>query len=101
MFQTCIAIAAWRFSSAAFEHTNEPVSPGNVLFIQSWFCFFAVAIATWLLDKLAWLWKWLTTSKPQPIRVEPHFGPALPKPLEDGVTHLRGFGLTQRLPDRR
>jgi hypothetical protein len=25
----------------------------------------------------------------------------LPKPLEDGVTHLRGFGLTQRLPDRR
>lgn len=74
---------------------------GNLALMETIFGYALFAIVGWIWDRAAQLVAWFTRSEPEPVRIEPVFDATLTKPLEDRVTHLRGFGLTKRGSDFR
>lgn len=98
LFVQTAAVAALGWMLVTASH-DVPATGSNIALMETIFGYALFALIGWMWDRVAQLIAWFRRSKTEPVRIEPHFGPALPEATEDGVTYLRGFGIRQRGTD--
>lgn len=98
LFVQTAAVAALGWMLVTASH-DVPTTGSNIALMEAIFGYALFGLIGLVWDRVAQLIAWFRRSEPKAVRIEPHFGPALPEATEDSITYLRGFGIRQRGTD--